>query len=269
MSDVIPLLKFTHSAQDPQVLETITVQREPLISRLVEVAEDADDSAPHQLLIGPRGMGKTHILTLVASRLRAAEGSKAPTLAWLKEDPWSIGSYGKFLAAILAQVAEERSDHVLAARADELHASREESGSEAEEALRDALEGSRLVLLVENLDEIFRRIGTNGQERLRAFIENWKRMLVIGTAPQLFEGVQLHESPFYGFFAITHLEELNLDSATELMRRVAELRHDGKLVEFLGTEVAHRRLVAVEALAGGHPRIWLLLSGCVSIQAID
>jgi tetratricopeptide (TPR) repeat protein len=269
MSDVIPLLKFTPSAQDPQVLEAITVQREPLIKKLVEVALAAEDSAPHQLLVGPRGIGKTHILSLVASRLRAEESSDSFTLAWLEEDPWPIGSYGKLLAAILAQIAEERSDPPLAARADELRASRDESGREAEEALRDAVGGSRLVLLVENLDEIFRRIGANGQERLRAFIENWKRMLVIATAPQLFEGVQLHESPFYGFFAITHLEELNLDSATELMRRVAELRNDEKLVEFLGTDIARRRLAAVEALAGGHPRIWLLLSGCVSIQAID
>lgn len=268
MNDVVPLLKFTPSAQDPQVLEAITVQREPVIARLVDVASDSE-GARHQLLIGPRGMGKTHILSLVASRLRRAGGEDPAAVAWLEEDPWGIGSYQKFLAAILARVAEERSDRELLAEADELHATRDESGRAAEQALRDALGDARLVLLVENLDDIFRRIGSNGQERFRAFIEDWQQMVVIATAQQLFEGVQLHESPFYGFFAITHLEELSLDSATELMRRVAELRDDEALIRFLGTEVARSRLAAVEALAGGHPRIWLLLSGCVSIHAID
>jgi tetratricopeptide (TPR) repeat protein len=267
MNDVVPLLKFTPSAQDPQVLEAITVQREQLITKLVDVASDRE-GARHQLLIGPRGMGKTHILSLVASRVRGVGGADS-TVGWLEEDPWGIGSYQKFLTAILARVAKERADEDLLARADELHAVRDDSGGSAEQALRDALGDSRLVLLVENLDDIFRRIGDNGQERFRAFAEDWQQMVIIATAPQLFEGVQFHESPFYGFFAITHLEELSLDSATELMRRVAELRGDETLIRFLETDVARHRLAAVEALAGGHPRIWLLLSGCVSIHAID
>jgi len=269
MNGVVPLLKFTPSAQDPEALEAITVQREQLIGKLVDVALDADGSARHQLLIGPRGIGKTHILSLVASRIAADTRGRQIAVAWLEEDPWAITSYQKLLAAIIAQVASERSDSTLAETAGRLRALRDETGHEAEQALRDALGKTRLVLLVENLDEIFRRIDVNGQERLRAFIENWGQMVVLATAPQLFEGIQLHESPFYGFFAITHLEELNLESATELMRRVAELRNDVKLVEFLATETAKRRLVAIEALAGGHPRIWILLSGCVSIKAID
>ncbi|HEX5712924.1 MAG TPA: tetratricopeptide repeat protein [Solirubrobacterales bacterium] len=269
MNDVIPLLKFTPSAQDPQILETITVQREALLGKLVEVARGSEGGARHQLLIGPRGIGKTHILSLVASRVRAEAGAAPIVIAWLEEDPWSITSYEKFLAAIVARVAEERSDQDLADRAEELHAGRDPGGADAEQTLRDALGESRLVLLAENLDEIFRRIGENGQERFRAFAENWQQVVVLATAPQLFEGVQLHESPFYGFFAITHLDELSLESATELMRRIAELRGDRDLVQFLSTDVAAHRLAAIEALAGGHPRIWLLLSGCVSIKAID
>lgn len=268
MNGVIPLLKFTPSAQDPQVLEAITVQREALIGKLVDIALDIE-GARHQLLIGPRGIGKTHILSLVASRVRASARADSIVLAWLEEDPWSIGSYEKFLAAIVARVAAETSDPALGEKADELRARRDEDSGAAEQALRDALTGKRLVLLIENLDEIFRRIGDNGQERFRAFVENWQQMLVMATAPQLFKGVQLHESPFYGFFSITHLEELRLENATELMRRIAELRDDADLVKFLNTDVAKNRLAAIEALAGGHPRIWLLLSGCVSIKAID
>lgn len=269
MNSVVPLLKFTPSAQEPEVLEAITVQRESLIAKLVDVALDTSGGARHQLLIGSRGMGKTHILTLVASRVRAQAAADSLTLAWLEEDPWGVGSYEKFLAAIVSQVAAERSDPELAAKADELHASRDDSGQTGEQVLRDAVGNARLVLLVENLDDVFRRIGENGQERFRALIENWQQVVVIATAPRLFEGVQRQTSPFYGFFAVTHLKELSLDSAADLMKRVAQLRGDEELVRFLGTPLAKRRLAAIEALAGGHPRIWLLLAGCVSIRAID
>lgn len=269
MSGSVPLLKHTPSAQDPQILELITVQREALIGRLVEDALDLDGGARHRLLIGPRGMGKTHILSLVVSRLRAAAGSPPLVMAWLEEDPWAFGTYEKFLAAIVACVAEERSDSELSSRAEELRAGRSGGTDESEQVLRDAVGDARLVLIVENLDEIFRRIGAEGQERFRAFAENWEQMLILASAPQLFEGIRLHDLPFYGFFAVSHLEELSLDSATELMRRLAELRGDEELAVFLRSEVARRRLAAIEALAGGHPRIWLLLSGCVSIDAID
>jgi tetratricopeptide (TPR) repeat protein len=269
MNDVVPLLKHTPSAQDPRVLEAITVQREPLISSLVEAVLDIDGGLRHQLLVGPRGMGKTHVLSLVASRVRNDRRADDLVIAWLVEDNWTIRTYDKFLAAILARVAVELGDAELEARAESLRASDGTRWLEGEEALREALGDRRLVLLAENLDDVFRRIGGEGQARFRAFVENWRQLLILATAPQLFEGVQQHASPFYGFFAITHLDELTLASATELLQRVAELQEDTDLLRFLGTETANRRLAAIEALAGGHPRIWLLLAGCISIAAID
>lgn len=269
MKDVVPLLKHSPSAQDPEVLEGITVQREPLVAGLVETALDLEGGPRHQLLIGPRGIGKTHILTLVAGRLRAEQKRQPLGLAWLVEDPWPIRSYEKFLAEIIARLAVDMEDPALAASAERIRSGDGEAILEGEQLLRDVIANGRLILLIENLDEIFRKIGDEGQARFRAFAEDWRQMLIIATAPQLFEGVQLHESPFYGFFAITHLEELSLASARELMLRIAELRGDAKLAEFLRTDVAIRRLAAIEALAGGHPRVWLLLSGCVSIEAID
>jgi tetratricopeptide (TPR) repeat protein len=269
VKDVVPLLKHSPSAQDPEILEEITVQREPLVAGLVKAALDVEGGPRHQLLIGPRGIGKTHIVSLVARRLRVERSRHPVVVAWLREDPWQIRSYEKFLGEIISRLAIDIAEPDLAGQSERIRSGGPEAELEGEQLLREVVGRARLILLVENLDEIFRKIGANGQARFRAFAEDWRQLLIIGTAPQLFEGVQLHESPFYGFFAITHLEELSLDSARELMLRIAELREDAKLAEFLRSDVATRRLAAVEALAGGHPRVWLLLSGCVSIQAID
>jgi tetratricopeptide (TPR) repeat protein len=269
MHDVVPLLKFTPSAQDPALLEAITVQREPLISGLVEAVLDVKGGARHQLLVGPRGMGKTHVLSLVISRVRQQEDDDV-VLAWLIEDPWAIRTYGKLLAEIATEVAAETGDDALLGAAAGLRAGGDRRQEVAvEEALKATVGKRRLVLLMENLDDTFRRIGTDGQDKLRALAEDWRQLLIVATTPQLFAGVQRHQSPFYGFFNITHLDELRLDNAIELLRKVAEVRKDHELLAFLQTEAARHRLAAVEALAGGHPRVWLLLAGCVSVPAID
>jgi tetratricopeptide (TPR) repeat protein len=271
MNDVVPLLKHTPSAQRPEILEAITVQREPLIAALVEAALDERGGLRHHLLVGPRGIGKTHVLSLVASRVRAADPeARRIVVAWLDEDPWGVRTYGKFLAAIAARVAEAVGDAELEQTASALRAAgAAEDGPRGEELVRRAVGGRRLVLLVENLDETFRRIGVDGQMRFRAFAEDWGRMLVLASTPQLFAGVRAHASPFYGFFAVTHLDELSLENAADLLRRIARLRRNDRLLRFLGTDVAMRRLRAIEALAGGHPRVWLLLAGCISVAAID
>src|SRR5262249_51471194 len=139
-------------------------------------------------------------------------------------------------------------------------------GDAGEQLLREIVGERTLVLLIENLDEVFHRIGPLGQARLRSFLENWRQVTIVATAAQLFEGIQRHTSPFYGYFAVTHLEELSLESATELMRRVAELRGNANVLQFLDTETAKHRLRAIEAMAGGHPRVWLLLAGCISVE---
>ncbi len=267
MNDVIPLLKFTPSAQSAEVLEAITVQREPLIAALVEGTLDQGGDARHQLLVGPRGIGKTHIMSVLASRIRV-EARADIVVAWLDEDPWAIRSYGKFVASIAARVAAETGDAELAKAASDLRAAGDE-GPAAEDLLRRALGDRRLVLLVENLDDIFRRIKDEGQARFRAFAEDWRQLVIVATTPQLFAGVRRQTSPFYGFFAVTHLEELRLENAVELLKRIARLREDDELVDFLSTDLAMSRLVAVQALAGGHPRIWLLLAGCISVPAIE
>jgi tetratricopeptide (TPR) repeat protein len=270
MTKAVPLMKFTPSAQDPAILEAITVQREPLIADIVDRALDLRGGRRHDLLVGPRGIGKTHIMSLVASRVRARGDGSGVVVAWLEEDPWAVRTYAKLLAAVVAAVGAELEDARLLDQAARLRAGNtDDAALAAEETLRSTLADRRLLLLVENLDDIFRRIGGQGQASLRALAEDWPQLLIVATTTQLFAGIRQHTSPFYGFFAITHVDELSLDSATELLRRVATLKDDRELRAFLDTPAAAGRIAAAEALAGGHPRIWLLLAGCVSVAAID
>ena len=59
---------------DPDLLERMLFQREDLVDLLVDRVRDSVlGSAKHQqLIVGPRGSGKTHVFTVVYNRLRSA-----------------------------------------------------------------------------------------------------------------------------------------------------------------------------------------------------
>jgi len=80
---------FTPSRTEPKDLEEILVQRQELLKDAVErVRESALTGHKHHLLfVGPRGCGKTHLITLIVSRINAdAEAAQQLRLAWLNED---------------------------------------------------------------------------------------------------------------------------------------------------------------------------------------
>lgn len=73
MSSAALLSRFTPSLMAPETLEAIFVKRDRLAALLVEhVREGATGAARHHaLLVGPRGIGKTHLVSLVCHRAKA------------------------------------------------------------------------------------------------------------------------------------------------------------------------------------------------------
>ena len=98
----------------PQELETILVQRQDLAQELFEkIVLSATTPAKHYaLLIGMRGMGKTHLVALIYYRL-LAEFDRNPTLkdklviAWLREEEWGVDSWLDLVSRILRALAVE------------------------------------------------------------------------------------------------------------------------------------------------------------------
>src|SRR5580658_2755569 len=81
--------RFTPSRTEPQLLEEIFVQRRDLLADIVErVRESAVTGNKHQiLLIGPRGIGKTHLIALLHHRIaRDPALSDRVRIAWFLED---------------------------------------------------------------------------------------------------------------------------------------------------------------------------------------
>ena len=262
---------FTPSQMSHEMLEAILVKRGSLANRLVtKIQQSALTPTKHQtLLLGPRGMGKSYLVALVYHRVKALpELADKLAIAYFAEEEWSVASLADLLLVILK--ALEREYGGLQARIDSLYRlSAREIENAAGELIREFVGERTLLILAENLDEIFRGLGDAGQWAFRSFISERPFVTLLATTPSLFAGVAEQKSAFYGFFQNIYLEELTVEEATELLEKVAERRDDKPLADFLKTPTAKERVQAVHDLAGGHPRIYLLFAHLLTQETLD
>ena len=268
------LSRFTPSLMSHATLEAIFVQREKLAKALVERVRNSvlTPAKHHTLLIGPRGIGKTHLVALVYHRVKALEEVQDRLrIAWLREEEWGITSFMDLLLRILRALEEEHADAALREEIEAIYAlSSQEEAERATAELLTAYVGDRtLLILVENLDDVFGGLGEEGQQQLRAYLQNHPFSTLLATSQSLFGGVSVKTSPFYGFFNVHHLNAFSLDEAVQLLTTIARLEGDSELADFIQTPKGRARIRAVHHLAGGNPRIYVILSQFLTRATLD
>ncbi|MEQ9359453.1 tetratricopeptide repeat protein [Coleofasciculus chthonoplastes] len=275
--------RFTPSLMQHEDLEAIFVQRHQLAEDIVERISDSvlTPSPHHTLLIGPRGIGKTHLVSLVYHRIRKREALQNRLLiAWLREEEWGVTSFLDLLLRIFRALQENDGDFAkiqvkegregLIKRVESLY---ELSPDEAEqvgtELLKEIIGENSLLLLIENLDDIFSGLGKKGQKQLHAFLQENPCCTILATSQSLFDEVKKDKSLFYGFFHIDHLEDLTVEEAIQLLANIARVRGDRELESFIRQSRGRDRIQAVHHLAGGNHRVYVIFSEFLTRQSLD
>ncbi|MFT5530715.1 MAG: hypothetical protein ACI91O_000728 [Candidatus Poriferisodalaceae bacterium] len=248
---------FTPTRENPADLQRRTVGRQELLARIhqrITNAVDTDNLA-HSLIIGPRGSGKTHLLTVARHAVETAPAiADRLAITAIPEDGIGITSYPRLLHHIIKSL-------------DPVPTRLELDIGHAETRIAELLDGRRLLLIIENLDRIFRKLGEPGQRDLRGWIENTHSVLLLASTPLLFEGVQSRVKPLFGSFNIEHLNELNLEEGTQLL---AHLRpEDPDLLAYVESQSGQARLQALSHLTGGSPRLWTILADILTVENLD
>jgi tetratricopeptide (TPR) repeat protein len=259
--------RFTPSLMAPETLEAILVQRHALANYLVEnIRESAlTDNKHYPLLIGPRGIGKTHLVSLIYHRIAKMEDLQEKLLiAWLREEEYGIASFLDLLIAILRAIGKEYPAEYRTQLHDAVEAlyelSPEDAESQAAQLLKDFIDGRVLLLIVENLDDVFAGLGDIGQKQFRAYIQNNGFLTILATSQSLFDGIESRDKPFYGFFYTHNLNELSLDDAVNLLNQIASLEGKSELADFIQNSTGRNRIKVVHFLSGGSPRIYMVFS---------
>ena len=269
-----PLLsRFTPSLMEPETLEAIFVQREALAQRIVEsIRESVLTPAKHySLIVGPRGIGKSHFVSLVYHRITAMEDLRDRlVVAWLREEEWGVTSFLDLLLRILRALRGRGPAVVREPEVEQLYELAPKGAERrAAKLLEETLGGRTLLVIVENLEDIFSGMKVEGQRKLRAHLQEHHSWTILATAQSLFGGVSLQTSPFYGFFRIVHLQQLDIDDAVRLLANIARTEGDEDLAAFITSPHGRARIRAIHHLAGGNPRVYVILSRFLDRTSLD
>ncbi|MCG5056500.1 MAG: tetratricopeptide repeat protein [Limnoraphis sp. WC205] len=247
------------------VLEEIFVQRHSQVEELIESIRSSVVSREkqHILLTGSRGIGKTHLVSLIYHRIREREElQKQLFIAWLSEEEWSIISFLDFLICIFntLQVESTKTDQPCPSSIESLYEiSVDAMEKEALVLLKEFIGDRTLLLIVENLDELLNGLDSNGQKQLRSFIEE-NSCVMLATASSLPNAVKRKSATFYQFFNHQELEGLKLEDARNLLAKIAKLKGNKELEDFIKEPTGFNRIKAVYHLAGGNHRLYVIFS---------
>ena len=269
--------RYSPGNMDRESLEGLFVGRHDVMEDVLSrVAKSIRSPEKHYiLLVGPRGSGKTHFLALAYHRLmdrvEAADARDSVAVAVLNEEEWGVASFLDLVVRILRALAGQvpALDAEVAAIYDRFSKDPADAESFALTRLREHTQGKTLLLLCENLVEIFHGLGEEGQKRWRAVIQEDGNWTIVASTPSLFAAVRLQDNPFYGFFTIRALEKIDFDTGLELLARKAV--HEGKmeLAEFLRTPLGRARARAIHHLAAGNHRAYVVLFDFLDKESLD
>ena len=227
------------------------------------------------LLVGPRGSGKTHFLVLAYHRLMdrfdTANARDRVAVALLNEEEWGVASFLDLVVRILRALADRAPD--LDAKIVGIYDRFSKDPAEAEalavELLRQHTRGKTLLLLCENLVDLFHGLGEEGQKRWRAAIQEAGNWAIVASTPSLFAAVTLQDNPFYGFFTIRALEKIDFETGLDLLARKAVHEDKRELADFLRTPLGRARARAIHHLAAGNHRAYVVLFDFLDKESLD
>ena len=260
-------LRIYNPAQLPgdELEKSFVARQETLADLLRAIREQAQDRpCQHTLLIGPRGMGKT---TMGLMCLRRIEQDSALSAHWqpvpFHEESYGIGDLADLWLTALRHLTHATGDGQWAEKADALVAGERDADRQAAYALAALLDfhqesGKRLLLFIENLDQVLAQIGDERQiHALRAALTQHPELLLLGSANTVFKAIRSHSHPFYEFFRLVFLRGLDADETRLLLNAAAgDQSHEGfqdAMVKETG------RLETIRRLTGGNPRLLKLV----------
>ena len=257
-------------------LRHTSVARRHLLDNAIESLRGSAGrkSKNHLLFIGPRGIGKTHLLSCIEDAVQSDEalGANVVVVRFPEESNRTL-SFADFLIGICEILKDVLEDEPLWSK---LYAAvqTEEDDAKVADTLVPAIReenrrrGRTLLVMVENLGEILGRQirDKNDVAALRKFLMADNGCLLVATAPLHFDGITDVRQPFYDFFDIQILENLSFEETVEVIRLNLEWDKRKDLLDTL--EDMRPRLQALYRMTGGNPRLTMMLYELIAHESI-
>ena len=243
---------------DDELVASFCVRTNEFDSIIEVLRECTGRSNPHQLVIGPRGSGKTTLLLRVAVEIRRdPELSTAFYPIVFAEESYEVATTGEFwlecLSRLAVQAPKRQGEPDLNLSYEELRTVRDDR-TLAERCLGALLdfadrEGKRLVLVVENLNMMFKdMLDRDAGWRLRKILQTEPRIVLLASATSRFDEIANPDQALYELFRVSTLRPLNTNECAILWEVVC------------GQNRPPETIRSLEILTGGSPRLLAIVA---------
>lgn len=269
MSEIAQPMIFSPQNCSLQQLEsTLTPNRRDLGERMIgQISSSVKKAASHNnLIIGPRGSGKTHLMTYVWKSLKTRFGVETGLhVLCLSEEERGLTSFFDFLLACLRAAGIPRED-VLGLSREGDAVMRQEA---AQNLLLGGFAGKPCLIVVENLSDVFNGLEGEALSSLRSFLQGNPSVSLLASSVELYRQSAQPDHPFYGYFNIHPLESLSREEAREYLYMLADSRGDHELADKLRDDRSRARVNAVYDLTNGNHRLLAMLASFLTAEGLE
>jgi tetratricopeptide (TPR) repeat protein len=244
MSDLM-IYRFQPDAMDPKTLRTLFVGEENLLRKMREEIQKAvrNRTPRYYLVVGPRGIGKSHFITLLYHDLKKLEEAISVKLS---EEEFSVYRVSDFFSRIFEEIEKRKFSSKFKMDENEL----------VDAILEDLKKKDKMIIIfAENLNQVLEnQMEEKDVKQLKSIFQQEDMFIVVATSPLMFKTVSQGGEPFYNFFDIKHLRELTEEEVKRMLKITDEL--EGKSANI---EQYYAKIDSIVKLTGGSPRIVILL----------
>ncbi|MCK5699156.1 MAG: AAA family ATPase, partial [Candidatus Aenigmarchaeota archaeon] len=257
---------FNPAIEDYKILKEVVVEREDDLNSILERLESTPlkGTSRNFIVMGPRGIGKTHFLLLIYYEIKERKGlSEKYVSIKFSEEEYSIDSLAFFFIRIFEELSNELGSEKEKAQINEFLELNSKLENREFVNLADAFleklmhkHRKKIVLCCENLDEMFKRISSSDKTdmgRLRSILQSRDYLLIMGSASTYFKEIKDYGEPFYHFFEHVRLSNLSDDGIEELIMKLAKIEDNKQVIKEFGK--FRGKIKIITHFTGGVPRL--------------
>lgn len=223
----------------------------------------------HWLVVGPRGIGKSHLLTLLYHKMKLTPELNSRWIPVLfPEEIRMESNLAKFLERAVSEIIHELQENdvkVVEALRDKIAKTKTLPAEERDGYLFSVLSwitettGKFILFITENLQHLLgKKLSLIEQKKLRAFLQTSDAVTILGSATTIFDALHDHSHPFYNFFYIHRLADLSFDDMKALIGSI--LTATGRVDLASRVDENEARIKALSVFTGGNPRMAVFLA---------
>ena len=251
------ILSFGAKSVNPEILEQLLTGRADIADffeqKITAIVEEKTNQ--FWLIVGQRGMGKTHLLKVLHSRVWHYVEENRLVIAYFAEEEYGVANFFDFLLRILNSFIKwyDNDSEFLKSELEKLqNLPTNKQTLYLENIIKDYMKEKPLLILTENFGDILEQMGENEQGRLRAWLYDNNKVSIIATSQSVSDNFDKEDRPFYGFFVNYYLKKLSFEESLSFLISLAKLDKDEKLIEHLNGKGKAQVRAIYDLVKGNH-----------------